>query len=223
MMLNRNPLKSLRYFIHPFYFLSLFFSLNLMTMSAQKLDGTYRLHGVHDMASAFLFTPDGKFQFFNMYGAIDRHATGTYTMEGNIVKLHSDKEPGKDFPVSAQSKKGKGYTIKVDEPNDYLRKYVIALYEADGTRQSAEPDNEGMIHIEQEHLDTIHLMHQLFPDIACLLKDKGNPNNYFEVKLSPTLAGVSFMGIDLTKDGDTLTCLPNYFLPYEDLRFIREQ
>jgi hypothetical protein len=191
-------------------------------MHAQHLNGQYRLYGVQDMASAFQFTPDGQFEFFSMYGAIDRHATGNYTIEGNTLKLHSKKVPGKDFPVTAQSKKGKGYTIRVNEPNAYLRKYVSSLYQIDGEQQGAQANDEGLIHIEHEQIDSIYLIHELYADIASLIKDKNNPNNYFEVTLSPTLAEVSFGGIDFTIRGDELTCLPSYLLPFERIRFIRE-
>src|SRR6187401_946382 len=93
--------------------LSLILSLSLsLTMNGQKLNGSYRLVGVHDLASAFEFTPDGKFQYFYIYGVADRNATGTYTVVGDTVKLKSDKVGGKDFPIESQSKKGKGYTIQ---------------------------------------------------------------------------------------------------------------
>ena len=191
-------------------------------MTAQKLDGEYRLTGVHDMASAFLFTPDGKFQYFNMYGAIDRQAEGTYTVDGNKLLLKSNKQTGQDFPLVSQSKKGKGYTIKVNEPNAYLRKYVLAIYKENGQPIAIPADDDGVIHIDADHVDTIQLVHDLYMDEPCLLKDASNANNSFEVKLSPTLAQVSFINIPFTIEGDTITCPPNYLLPFEHVRFIKE-
>ena len=84
-------------------------------MTAQTLDGVYNLRGIHDMAAGFQFTPDGRFEFFYIYGASDRHATGTYAMDGDTVKLKSDKQPGKDFKIESQDKKGKGFTRKLEE------------------------------------------------------------------------------------------------------------
>lgn len=191
-------------------------------MSAQTLNGEYRLVGVHDMASGFHFTPDGKFQYFNMYGAIDRQAEGTYTITGNKLLLQSNKKSGQDFPLINQSKKGKGYTIRVNEPNPYLRKYVIALYTLNGQQAGATADDEGVIHIEADGLDTIYLMHELYADAPCILKDASNPNNTFEVKLSPTLAQVTFQGIEFTVDGESIRCEPNYLLPFANVRFVKE-
>ena len=63
------------------------------------------------MASGFNFSADGKFEFFFTYGAVDRSAAGTFTVAGDTLKLKSNKEPGKDFSITGQSKQGKGYTL----------------------------------------------------------------------------------------------------------------
>lgn len=190
-------------------------------MSAQSLSGEYNLH-VREMASGFRFSEDGKFDFYYSYGAVDRAASGTYTMEGDTVKLKSDKEPGKDFPIQAQSRKGKGYTIQVKDANQYLLKYVRCMYFIGDEQHEAMSDDDGKIHLDVPHCDKIYLQHQLFPDVGSLIKDTDNDNNYFEVSLSPSLAFVSFKGIDLFRKGDELTCLPNYFMPMEDIRYIKE-
>ena len=187
----------------------------------KTLNGEYSLHGIHDMAAGFRFTPDGKFEFFYIYGASDRNATGTYTVEGDTVKLKSDKEPGKDFKIESQSKKGKGYTIQVKAPNEYLLRNIICFYPAGDQQEVIETDSKGMIHLDIPNADTLYLRHEIFPDIPTLIKDKDNPNNYFEVSLLPSLGQVSFKGIDLFIKGDTLTCHPNYFMPFENIRFVK--
>ncbi|MEP6793385.1 MAG: hypothetical protein ABJB16_03600 [Saprospiraceae bacterium] len=190
-------------------------------MSSQTLNGDYNLH-MHEMASGFRFTPDGKFQFYFSYGAVDREATGTYAVEGDTLKLKSDKEPGKDFPIASQSKEGKGYTVQVTAPNAYLLKYVRCMYFIGDKQFDAETDDKGLIHIDVPKCDKIYLQHQLFPDIACLIKDENNANNYFEVSLSPSLQQVTFKGIDFVIKGDELSCLPNYFMPYDGIRYVKE-
>ena len=112
------------------------------------LDGVYALRGVQDLAAAFKFTPDGRFEFFYAYGASDRNATGTYTIEGDTIKLKSDKEPGKDFKIDAQRKQGKGYTIKVNDANKNYLSYVSCFYFVGETRELVAANNEGIIHID---------------------------------------------------------------------------
>jgi hypothetical protein len=192
------------------------------SMIAQKLDGTYRLMGIHDMAAGFKFTPDGRFQFFYIYGVSDRNATGTYTIEGDTIKLKSDKEPGKDFQIDQQQRKGKGYTIQVKDQNPHLLQPVICFYFIGEQQLMAEADKEGRIHIDAPEVDKLFLRHEYFPDIPTLIKDKDNPNNSFEVSLLPSLGQVSFKGIDLFIKEDELTCLPNYFMPFENITFVKE-
>lgn len=191
-------------------------------MDAQTLDGVYSLRGIQDMAAGFRFTTGGRFDFFYIYGATDRTATGTYILDGQTVKLQSDKAPGMDFQVTSQDKKGKGYTILIRDPNEYLRQYVTCIYIHAGKQGRAESDRDGSIRIDVPSVDTLYLRHELFPDIPTLIKDAQNDHHTFEVTLLPSLGQVSFKGIDLFLDGDTLTCYPNYFMPFEDIRFEKE-
>jgi hypothetical protein len=190
------------------------------TMST--LDGVYALRGIQDMAAAFKFTPDGRFEFFYAYGAGDRNATGTYTVEGDTVKLKSDKEPGKDFKIDAQRKQGKGYTIKLNDADKNYLSYMSCFYFVGDKQELAEANKEGIIHIDLPEVDSLYVRHELAVDIPTLVKDKDNDNNYFEVSLLPSLGQVSFKGIDLFIKEDTLTCHPNYFMPFENIRFEKE-
>jgi hypothetical protein len=190
------------------------------TMST--LDGVYALRGIQDMAAAFKFTPDGRFEFFYAYGAGDRNATGTYMVEGDTVKLKSDKEPGKDFKIDAQRKQGKGYTIKLNDADKNYLSYMSCFYFVGDKQELAEANKEGIIHIDLPEVDSLYVRHELAVDIPTLVKDKDNDNNYFEVSLLPSLGQVSFKGIDLFIKEDTLTCHPNYFMPFENIRFEKE-
>ena len=198
------------------------FTWQFNLMQAQTLNGSYRLTGIQDMAAGFHFTPDGRFEFFYIYGVADRSATGTYTIEGNTVKLKSDKEPGKDFSIDHQGKKGKGYTIQVKAPNDFLLSNVTCIYFVGEQNEYIQSDSKGLIHIDVEHVDKLYLRHEIFPDIPTLIKDLDNTNNEFEVSLLPSLGQVSFMGIDLFIVDESLTCHPNYFMPFEHIRFEKE-
>lgn len=202
-----------------FFFTSLFIHFN--SMAQTKVAGEYRLTGIHDMAAGFTLTEQGTFEFFYVYGAVDRFAQGTYTVDGKTIKLKSSKEAGKDFSITKQSKIGKGYTIKVVAPNPMLAQYVKAIVFR-GQEKSVEFVNKkGELHLNDGHIDRIYLQHELFPDIASEIKSETNDNNYFEVGLNPSLEKVSFKGVDFTFDNDTLTCLPNYFMPFENIRFVK--
>jgi hypothetical protein len=189
--------------------------------SAQKPSGTYSFHH-QEMVASFNFSDDNRFEFFYSYGAVDRNATGTFSMSGDTIRLHSTKEPGKDFTVTKQSEKGKNYTIVAHAPNPYLLKHILAIAIVKGEQKYFESNEEGVITIDVPQCDTIYLQHTLFPDVLTLVKTAGNNNNHFEVELNPSLVQVSFKGIDLIMKGDELECPTNYFMPIENIKFIRE-
>lgn len=191
-------------------------------MSQIKIQGEYYFRKT-EMASGFNFSNDGKFQFFFTYGAVDRSATGTFKVEGDTLKLKSDKEAGKDFTVTGQSKEGSGYTLVFNHPNKYLVKNIFCMFLVNGKEQEAISDSNGEVHIDIPHCDTIYVQHSLYPDIAVLVKDKANDNNRFTLTLNPSLEQVSFKGIDFKIiDDKTLTCIPNYFLDMTNIKFVKE-
>ncbi|MEO8150997.1 MAG: hypothetical protein ABI723_25410 [Bacteroidia bacterium] len=201
----------------------IFLVMSSKIMLAQKtIEASYRLIGVHDLAAGFQFKSDGTFEFYYIYGASDRNATGTYAISGDTIKLKSDKEAGKDFTITHQSKKGNKYKVVVKEKNEYLLRHIIAVALVGDSQNVFESNDKGEIEIDLKHYDKLYLQHQLFPDALSLIKDTNNLNNYFEVTLNPSLQQVSFKGIDFFIDGDKLHCHTNYFLPFEDITFEKE-
>ena len=192
-------------------------------MMAQDLAGEYYLTGIPETGSGFKFYPDGNFEFYFVYGAVDRFALGTYTVEGDSITLQSDKAPGSDFTIISQKKKGKGYRIHVQEENPVMASNVRCLYFIGDTRHEAIANDQGVITLDVDACDRIYVQHLLFPDIATELKSADNSNNQFEIALSPDLQKVSFKGIVLTRHGDELTCLPNYFMPFEHIRYVKHR
>jgi len=154
---------------------------------------------------------------------VDRNATGTFSIEGNTVKLKSDKEAGKDFTINSQSKQANGYTLLFTHPNKYLTKNILCVFIADGKEQEVYSDSNGEVRVDLKHCDTIYVQHSLYPDIVTIIKDKTNDNNRFTLSLNPSLEQVSFKGIDLTIESDkVLSCLSNYFMPMPDIKFVKQ-
>ena len=116
-------------------------------MSQKKIQGEYYFRKM-EMASGFNFTADGKFEFFFSYGAVDRNATGTFLVEGDTLKLKSDKEPGKDFTVTSQSKQSKGYKLKFNDANKYLVQNILCIFLTEGKRQEAYTDSNGEVSVD---------------------------------------------------------------------------
>jgi hypothetical protein len=192
-------------------------------MQSTTLSGVYPLRGIHDMAAAFRFTPDGRFQFNYIYGVVDRMAEGTYTIHGDTVRLASRKAPGEDFTILKESKQGRQVTIQVVDDNPHLKSYVVAFYGTPDAFEVVRADKDGRIVIPDADPKQVYLRHELYVDIPTLIRDEGNPNTYFEVGMNPSLAEVSFKGIDLFITENGLACHPNYFMPFERILFEKEE
>lgn len=191
-------------------------------MSQHHIEGEYYFRKM-EMASGFNFTKDGKFQFFYAYGAVDRNAEGTFTVEGDTLKLKSNKEPGKDFTLTSQSKSGSGYTIQFTHPNKYVLKHIVCIFVVNGQQQEAETHDNGTVHVDIPHCDTIYALHTLYPDVPTIIKDDKNENNHFTLALQPTLEQVSFKDIVFKiLDDKNIECINNYFMDAKDITFRKE-
>ena len=196
--------------------------INIQSMSQTTIEGEYYFRKM-EMASGFNFSKDGKFQFFYTYGAVDRTASGSFTVKGDTLKLKSDKEPGNDFTITSQSKQGNGYSITFKHPNKYLVKDIVCMFIVNGKIQEEYSDSNGEVHVDLPHCDSIYILHNLYPDVPTLVKDENNTNNKFTLELKPSLEQVSFKDILFTiVDDKTITCHNNYFIDASDIKFIRQ-
>lgn len=190
-------------------------------MSQMKVVGEYYFRKT-EMVAGFNFSADGTFRFFFSYGAVDRNASGTFQADGDTLRLTSDKVAGRDFTITSQEKKGKGYSIVFSHPNKYLLTNIRCQFFTDGKMEDAFSDPEGKIYIDLAHCDSIYVQHLLYPDIATLVKDAANENNSFTLTLNDTMEQVSFKGIDFKIENDkTISCMPNYLLPMKDIKFVK--
>lgn len=196
--------------------------LLLSPLMGQSLSGIYSLRGGREMASAFKFEPDSSFQFFYSYGAVDRFAEGSYEIDSNKVVLKSTKEGGQDFEVIKQKKKGKNFFIKIVDLNSYLTQNILVIGIKADQKYEYITDEHGIAEMKENDLDRIVLQHGLYPDIYTSIMEAPNDNTYFEVALKPSLEQVSFKGIVLYLVNGELHCLPNYLMPFENIRFVKE-
>ena len=191
-------------------------------MSQSTVTGQY-IFTRQEMAAGFNFLANGKFDFFYSYGASDRTATGTFTVEGDTIKLKSDKKAGKDFTITSQAKAGSGYSIQFKDDNKYLLTNIRCSFFIGTERHDEFTDDNGEIKVAYPHCDKIFVFHALFPDMVTLIKDEANGNNQFVLTLNPSLEQVSFKGVDFKIENDsTISCIPNYLMMLEDIKFKKQ-
>ncbi len=202
-----------------YFFMSLLM-IHKNQVPAQQINGEYRLQGKHEMVAAFNFHPDSTFEFYFIYGAVDRMAQGKYSIVNNNIHLAASKTPGRDFKTVKTELRGEGSTIKVTDPNRILQSNVICMFIKGGTQEFETTDDNGVAHSPLADCDTISVMHALFPDAVTIIKSGSNAKeNYFELSLNPSLAELSFQGFVLKIDGDKLTGSLPYLFEQENSTF----
>ena len=192
-------------------------------MAQQRVQGEY-IFNRQEMVAGFNFLANGRFTFFFSYGAVDRIATGKFAVHSDTLTLKSDKEAGKDFTITSQAKAAGGYYIKFEDPNKYLLSNIRCTFFIGDEKHDEFTNESGEIHIDSGHVDKIYVQHTLFPDIVTMIKDEKNENTSFILILNPSLAQVSFKGIYFKVEDDrTISCMPNYFMMMEDIKFNKQE
>jgi hypothetical protein len=194
---------------------------NKVLLSQTVLQGAYYFRK-QELVAGFNFGQDKKFEFFYSYGAADRNARGTYSVSGDTVTLVSEKKGGADFTVTTQVKTGTGFQLQFVHPNKYLLQNIECVFVTNGKEKRVVTDASGMAKVDFPACDTIYVHHLLYPDVFTLVKDRANVNNRFILSLNPSLEQVSFKFLSLRIVNDGLALPPNYFMPLEDIVFVKE-
>lgn len=162
--------------------------------------GEYYLSGVPEMASGFRINADSSFDFFFIYGAVDRFGKGSWSQNGDTLALQSPPKPAPDF-VLQNSAKGDtaGTVIQVTDANPAILGYIMCQAETtDGEILRAESDNNGQIYFDTDKpLKTIYLLHRLWPNEPCVVGIGQSGDHYFEFSISPSIMEVAFNNLEL--------------------------
>ncbi len=192
-------------------------------MAQNVPEGVYQFSR-QEMVAAFNFSAGNQFEFFFSYGAVDRTATGSFSITGDTMRLKSNKEAGKDFTIKTESKSGTGYRIQFEHPNQYLLSNIRCSFFTGDQRRDEFTDKDGVINIELTHCDKIYVFHELYPDMVTLIKDVGNDDNRFVLTLNPSLEQVSFKDFFFViKDDTILLPFRNFLFPTDESIFTKQK
>ncbi len=213
--------------------LSLFLNFsNISTLKSQitakDITGEYSLTGVPEMASGFKFNDDNTFQFFYIYGASDRQAQGTYSIESSKIVLNGSKSAGNDFSLIHKQKNNSTnkITVKITDKNVLLLKNVVCYFINGKDTVIAETNSEGVADTEIPDCNQIQLIHSFFPDLPAILEVDIKEYNFFEFSLNPSLTEVVFDNYIVEQDEtdtDVLYCSNIYLFPGEKVKFVKQK
>ncbi|MBI5856809.1 MAG: hypothetical protein HZB42_04085 [Sphingobacteriales bacterium] len=168
-------------------------------MDLHSIAGEYQLQGVREMASGFLLKPDGDFQFFFSYGALDRYGSGKWTTNNSTVIFNSAEKPGQEFAlVESKSIDDNGIFIQIIEKNKNLLPYSYASFQKDVQESWTPANGEGMIRFPEQPFSEISLLFEFCPEKISRFSVKDKSHNFFSFRIEPWLAEVFFKNFILT-------------------------
>jgi hypothetical protein len=169
------------------------------------IPGEYYLRGVAEMASGFRISEDQTFQFFLIYGALDRYGTGKWSKENNEVVFQSRPWSGKDFAlVSSKESVDPGVTLKVVDSNETILRYVHASLQKGDENSWNTADEKGIIRFAEQKASSISLAFEFCPERFSTITNDKPDHNYFEFKFEPWIVEFFFNNFRLAISGNDL-------------------
>ncbi|MGZ8511170.1 MAG: hypothetical protein ACXWWA_12365 [Chitinophagaceae bacterium] len=167
-------------------------------------EGEYYLHGVPEMATGFKLDEENSFDFFLIYGALDRYASGKWKEEKGQVTFQSKPWSGNDFALLKSKTVGDdSITIRITDNNENVLRYVAGSLNKgeDGSWQRA--DEKGFIRFPKQAITAISLISEFSPERFSAFTPENALHNYFEFRFEPWLAEVFFndFRLAITNDG----------------------
>jgi len=158
-----------------------------------SIAGEYYLEGMREMASGFLFRPDGSFQFFFTYGAMDRFGSGKWELQAGQVVLNSRPKPAADFTlVNSKSEDFDFINIKMESANPALLPYVYCSLQK-GAEGSWKPMNShGDVQFPKQPFETISLILEFCPERFSTIPVSQPEHNEFTFRFEQTIMEVFF-------------------------------
>jgi hypothetical protein len=177
--------------------------------STVMIPGEFHLQGVTEVASGFRFNADSTFDFYFVYGAVDRFGRGRWQRAGETVILNSPARTEPDF-ILQEAKELPGaknqLVVQVKDANRQILGYVYGQVKlADGSTVQAESDADGRIVFPlATRAVEFSLIHGLWPNQPVPFALTDPRVNYYEFSISRQIVEVEFRELVLRAEGDNL-------------------
>ncbi len=168
--------------------------------------GEYYLQGMQEMASGFLLKPDKTFQFFFMYGALDRHGSGTWREKDDHVIMNSIAEPAGGYSLVSSAKKDHDLIrVKLEGNNQMALRHTFVTLDHTVEGSWKEFDQQGEIQFPARELDSISLLLEFCPEKIATIPVINKEHNEFVFRIEHSILEVFFNDFSLRIDGDALS------------------
>jgi hypothetical protein len=171
----------------------------------KQIEGEYYLQGVREMASGFLFKPDGNFQFFFIYGALDRYGSGKWAVNGDRVMLNSLPKPVSDFALVESTIQSHDFiNIKMQEANPVLLRYVFCSLQNGAEGSWKQMSQQGEVQFPKQEVASVSLLLEFCSERFSTIPIQNKDHNEFIFRFEPSVMEVFFDNFHLQMNEDGL-------------------
>ena len=170
------------------------------------MEGEYYLQGVMETASGFKLNADSTFEFFYSYGALDRYGSGKWRQVNGTIIFESRIRPPRDFALIKSERSPDNFTtIRVVDNNEFVVRYVDAVIKHRNSTLEKSTNDEGVIRIAKQPIDSVFLLFRLCPDRYSTFHISDKEHNHLEFRFEPWIAEVFFEKFSLRIEKNKLT------------------
>jgi len=166
--------------------------------TVEKVAGMYHLQDVKETASGFKLNPNGVFQFFFTYGAIDRYGSGTWTIDNDQVVLQSRTWSGSDFAGIESRATGQNFVMtKIVGGNPVLLRHVFFSLRQGETGSWIKTNERGEAIFPLQPISSVSIVFEFCQERFTHFRIEDPTHNYFEFRFEPWLMEVFFNNFQL--------------------------
>lgn len=179
--------------------ISLFMHTSTAQSARESVIGEYHLEGVHEVGSGIKLNADHTFEFFFIYGALDRFGKGTWKRQGSQIILTGPKHPMNDFAlVTSRSVPGNKLTVRIAGKNANSPGDVECVVKSGTNVQQELTDSKGEAHFSKQPIETLSLRFEFAPERYSVFSITNKAHNYFEFRFEPWILDVFFENVSYT-------------------------
>lgn len=157
--------------------------------------GEYYLTGIMETASGFNLYEDHSFEFYFSYGALDRHAYGTWREgENGLVILSTNYTDQSPFTIDSEENNKETDHLVVGIPgfNKALLKETKILAVYNGKEEEQVETGDDVFHFTFPAADKLVVTCLFYFDNPATLIPSADKNNYIQIKPNQNLLLVHF-------------------------------
>ena len=155
--------------------------------------GEYYLEGLREMASGFLLRPDGSFEFFFTYGAMDRFGGGKWVEKNGQLQLTSRPKPPSDFAVvESQAQSQDFINIKMESANPALLPHVFCSLQNAAEGSWKQMNQQGVVQFPKQKVESVSLILEFCPERFSTIPVMHQDHNEFTFRFEQSIMEVFF-------------------------------